>query len=239
MSLRQHSSRAKIKVLLLQEGRQAKAGCDGCDGLSQVVVLLLLAIKWCSYWMSLRSLSSVFPFSKWNLSWCILLVSLWISYCPGNLLSLFCMHGVPHFISGSRKEVRLLQSGKILLLFQGGVCFSANPKHANTGPSVGFLWELLQRVRDGSVSRRSSRLPLCVTLWCVITSRIIGSVGGNTKRGYWGRSDSEEKQRSQEQWWYRYSRVLMTLLDQRSHIYGSWNMHQNYNSSMIWWYYWF
>lgn len=125
------------------------------------------------------------------------------------------MHGVPHFVSGSRKEVQFLQSGKILLLFQGGDVLSANPKHANTGPSVGSLWELLQRVRDRSVSRRSSHLPLCVTLWCVITSRIIGSVGGNIKRGYWGQSDSEEKQRSQKQWWCRCTKVTQQVIHLR------------------------
>lgn len=46
-----------------------------------------------------------------------------------------------------------------------------------------------------SVSRQSSRLPLCVTLQCVITSRIIGSVGGNTKRGYKGQNYGERKHR--------------------------------------------
>lgn len=49
------------------------------------------------------------------------------------------------------------------------------------------------RQRERSVCRRSGRSPLCVTLSCVITSRIIGSVGGNSKRGYGGQSDSEGK----------------------------------------------
>lgn len=55
------------------------------------------------------------------------------------------------------------------------------------------------RQRERSVCRRSGRAPLCVTLSCVITSRIIGSVGGNSKRGYRGQSDSEGKVWSQAQ----------------------------------------
>lgn len=138
------------------------------------------------------------------------------------------MHGVPHFISGATIKVRVLQYGNMLLWV-----YCENHKHANTGPSVGPGWEMLQRVWDGSVSRPSRRLPLCVTLWRVITSRIIGSVGGNTKRGYWGRSDSVEKTEE--------SRTTIVPLHQRDttgdafafwcrywiqtgHIYGCWDV---------------
>lgn len=56
-----------------------------------------------------------------------------------------------------------------------------------------FRMQREESVKGRSVCRRSGRSPLCVTLSCVITSRIIGSVGGNSKRGYGGQSDSEEK----------------------------------------------
>lgn len=116
-------------------------------------------------------------------------MSLRISSCPGNLLSSFVCTECLTFSLVAEKKSDSFNLAKYCYYFREGGVFSAN-----TGPSVGSLWELLQRVRDGSVSRWSSRLPLCVTLWCVITSRIIGSVGGNSKWGYWGRSDSEEKQ---------------------------------------------
>lgn len=125
-----------------------------------------------------------------------------------------CMNGLPHFISGAtKKKSDSFNMGKLLWVY------CAKPKHANTGPSVASHWGLLQRVRDGSVSWRSHRLPFCVTLWCVITSRIIGSVGGNTNRGYWGQSDSEKKtkkQRSQEQWLWRCAKVTQQVM--RSHF---------------------
>lgn len=110
-------------------------------------------------------------------------------FLPWSFSVLVCMNGVLHFISGATKKSDSFNMGKLLWVY------CAKLKHANTGPSVASQWELLQRVRDGSVSWRSHRLPFCVTLWCVITSRIIGSVGGNTKRGYWGQSDSGGKNR--------------------------------------------
>lgn len=133
-------------------------------------------------------------------------MSLWISSCPGNLLSLFVCTECLTFSLVAEKKSDSFNLAKYCYYFREGGVFSAN-----TGPSVGSLWELLQRVRDGSVSRWSSRLPLCVTLWCVITSRIIGSVGGNSKWGYWGRSDSEEKQ-SQEQWWCQCTKVTQQVI---------------------------
>lgn len=75
---------------------------------------------------------------------------------------------------------------------------SVNNGNASAGGSV-MKWRLSRHScrrslsGEGSVSRRSSHLPLCVTLWCVIASRIIGSVGGNTKRGYWRQNDGKGK----------------------------------------------
>lgn len=67
--------------------------------------------------------SSISPFSKWSLSCCILLVSLWIPSCPDNLLySLVCMEYLTSSLVVEKKSDSF-NRGKYCYYFREGLCF--------------------------------------------------------------------------------------------------------------------